>query len=410
MDRFLSIVDELHQVEISLKKFSKFKPETKKAKTNKLLAFKQECKEILEHKELSEEVRSILITKYKNIRETVHHCIKILKGKNPESEEYIEEQEVVEEEESGSVESLDSDSEGESSTMATLDLSLALKIVDKFSGDSLELGHFLETVDLLKAYSQGVAEANILVFLKTRLVGPAHGSIEGATTVDRAKQLLTQKFAVQLTPTACEAELKQARQKQKSITEFGKEVEQLAAKLATAYVSNGTFANESAASAIVQPVATSAFTAGLNNSQTAFFVKARNPQNLNRAISDALEVLPTRGEEVNFYGSPRDWRSSRSRGYNARGRVANYQNFRGTFRGRYNNPNQNNNNNNYQYQRGNGAGRGRRGQDQRQQNNRDDENPNNNNNRRRNANVAEEPQQAQQQQHREEANVGEFFR
>lgn len=91
-----------------------------------------------------------------------------------------------------------------------LELGIALKVVEKFSGESLELGHFLEILDLLKAYSAEVPEAEILIFLKTRLVGAAHGAIEGAATLEAAKQALRTKFAVKLTPTACEAELKLA--------------------------------------------------------------------------------------------------------------------------------------------------------------------------------------------------------
>ncbi|XP_062713411.1 uncharacterized protein LOC134290317 [Aedes albopictus] len=49
-----------------------------------------------------------------------------------------------------------------------LDLSIALKVVERFEGESLQLEHFIETLDLLKAYSEDVPEATILAFLKTR--------------------------------------------------------------------------------------------------------------------------------------------------------------------------------------------------------------------------------------------------
>lgn len=158
-----------------------------------------------------------------------------------------------------------------------LDLSIALEVVEKFDGDSLQLGHFIETLDLLKTYSEDAPEAAILVFLKTRLVGSAHGAIEGATTLQAAKQALRDKFAIKLTPTACEAELKLAMQKKLTITEYGKQVQQLAARLATAHVSTKTFPNKAAADAIVRPAAINAFISGLSNPQTAFFVRARNP-------------------------------------------------------------------------------------------------------------------------------------
>lgn len=88
--------------------------------------------------------------------------------------------------------------------------------------------------------------------------------------------------------------------------EFRKPVEQLAAKLATAHISANTFQNETAAAAIVQPIAMSAFVA-LNSTQTAFYVKARNPSSLNKAFSDALEVVPKKrcSHLLTFYRRPK---------------------------------------------------------------------------------------------------------
>lgn len=86
-----------------------------------------------------------------------------------------------------------------------LDLSIALKVVERFDGESLQLGHFIETLGLLKAYSEDVPKATILAFLKTRLIGSAHGAIEGVTTLDAAKKAFKTNLR-----TACEAELKLA--------------------------------------------------------------------------------------------------------------------------------------------------------------------------------------------------------
>lgn len=44
-------------------------------------------------------------------------------------------------------------------------------------------------MDLLKDYYDGVSEADLLKFLKTRLVGPAHGIINNATVLADAKTL-----------------------------------------------------------------------------------------------------------------------------------------------------------------------------------------------------------------------------
>ena len=42
MEKFLKIENDIKQFEISLKKFSRFKPETRKTKINKLLELKEE--------------------------------------------------------------------------------------------------------------------------------------------------------------------------------------------------------------------------------------------------------------------------------------------------------------------------------------------------------------------------------
>lgn len=267
-----------------------------------------------------------------------------------------------------------------------LDLGLALKLVAKFEGESLQLGNFLETVDLLKEYSEGVSDGEMIKFLKTRLVGPAHGTIESAATLTEAKKAIIDKFAVKLTPTACEAELKLASQKKLTITEFGKEVEQLAARLASAHVSTKTFPNEAAADAIVQPAAISAFIGGLNNQNTAFFVKARNPMTLNKAISDALEVLPEKREEAHWYQAGPSWISGRGRGRGGnfsrgfRGRYSSQNRNNGQNYGNNNNNNNNNHNGNYQ-QRGTNRGRGGRGHFRGNNNHSNNNNNGNNNNR-----------------------------
>lgn len=127
--------------------------------------------------------------------------------------------------------------------------------------------------------------------MKTWLIGSVHGTIEGATTVVEAKRKLIDKFSVRLAPTACEAD----RAKRAIYHKIRKNDRTTYRK---AYMSSKTFTSEVAADAIVQPVAINAFISGLNNNQIAFFVKARNPPNLNRAISDALEVVPINKEVV----------------------------------------------------------------------------------------------------------------
>lgn len=258
---------------------------------------------------------------------------------------------------------------------AKLDLSLALKLVKPFDGSVTQLTSYMESVELLSEYSEGVPEASILKFLKTTLTGAAHGSIDGATTVRGAFEALRTKFAIKITPKAVENEMSSKKQLQKTISEFGAEIDGLAAKLAAAHVSAGTFASEAAAANIVDPIAVQAFVDGLKDPSTKFFLKARNPPNLNKAISDALECAPTtyqKPDETTLwcsfqhhnhrgYSSYRGKQNSRGQGFH-RGRGPPRGSYRG--RGSYQNYNTHYNSgyhNNYSQNagyRGNGRGRG----------------------------------------------------
>ena len=98
--------------------------------------------------------------------------------------------------------------------------------------------------------------------------------------------------------SAVENEMKSTKQGAKSVTDFGLLIENLSVKLAASHVSKGTFSTESAAANIVQPVAVRSFIDGLENPTTKFFLKARNPQTLTQAISDALECSEPETEQM----------------------------------------------------------------------------------------------------------------
>lgn len=102
----------------------------------------------------------------------------------------------------------------------------------------------------------------------------------------------------------------------------------MASKLAAAYVSQGTYASESAASNLVETVAVRAFVDGLKDPTTQFLLKARNPTTLNKAISDALECGPglQKTNEMTL------WFNNSNRGYY---RGCGYQRGRGNSRGNY---------------------------------------------------------------------------
>lgn len=64
-----------------------------------------------------------------------------------------------------------------------LDLSLALKVVQPFDGTVTKLTSYIEGVELLQDYSEGVPEDKLIKFMKTNLVGAAHGAIDNSATV-----------------------------------------------------------------------------------------------------------------------------------------------------------------------------------------------------------------------------------
>lgn len=450
MDKFFEIQDAIIKLHQNLKKFKTFKSSTRKSKISELLRLKEELKTIIQRKTIDQETRSVLTGRYNQLRIKVKEGISILKGKTLEDttfhdteetegneEEDVEEQEDEEdqdveetnEEESEEDESdYSTDSIPEKEMPPKLDLGLALKVVHPFDGAVTNLTAYIESVELLQDYAEGVPEADILKFMRTTLKGAAHGAIENCATIALAKQALKQKFAIRVTPRAVENELNAKKQHNKSISDFGAEIEQLSAKLAAAHVSTGTFASEAAAVNIVEPMAVQAFANGLRDPATQFFLRARNPTTLNKAISDALECQANpsaenkmdsmmalwcshRGQNYrqNYRGHNNTWRgrgSERGRGfsrgnrgnYRGRGNYQQYNENRGNYRGRgnyhqynENKPQQNNGNNTYNNRRG-------------------QYNPHQANMAER---VSEEPRQQtsqQQQPRQEEANLIDLFR
>lgn len=400
MDTFFKQGDKLNSLLNNLKKNSKITPQGKTKKEELIAGILSNLKLIISETK-NKEVKQHLKHRYLKLKGVANQCYKILKSTEtpPEleltlaSEEVIEEEckQEEEEEEEDSIEEeaneTEEEEEEEDFAMAPkLDISLALKLVEKFNGTPERLTILFEQITLLREYSEGVSDEDVLKFLKTRLDGPAHGAINSATTIEEAKQLLKGKFQVRFSPSAIEAEMAILKQDKKTISEYGQVMSELAAKLAAAHVSKGTFPDEAAADAIVQPTAVKAFMNGLKNQTTQFFLTARNPETLTKAISDALEVTKPDEETalwLNNFTSGNNYRGrgyrGRSRGYhrgrgNYRGRGS-YQNYNnGSYRGRggyqnnnhnyRNNGNNNNNNNNNNNQERNNRGNNNRGRRQ----------------------------------------------
>ena len=291
---------------------------------------------------------------------------------------------------------------------ARIDLNLAIKIIDRYDGEPTKLPNFIENIDLLISHSVNVPVNDIINFIKTRLIGTAHGAINDAVTIDEVKTKLRQKFSVKLTPRAIQNEMNAMKQGKKTISEYGDQIAELTVKLAAAHVSQGTFQDEASADAIVQPIAVHAFTTGLRDKQSSFFVTARNPQTLSRAISDALEVTSTSESTENVFWMNNKYQ--RNRTYNQS--SANFR-YNGNYRRYHDNQRDQN------YQRGQvdyrGRGNSRRGQSRGWRGRNNSLNQPNNERNRGNVNVAEtsaaQPnQQPTQQVNNQEVNHIDLFR
>lgn len=331
MDRFFILQDTIHRLYNNLKKQSLYTESTRNLKIQELLAANKELKQIV-FEEKSEVYRVSLANRYKSLKELIDNCLEILKApptKNSPSEDCVSAEEDILNKTLVEVKDFtDQLDEKTDYKMTTLDLSLALKIVDKFDGNQSRITEFLYSIDFLAKQFKDVPEVDLLSFLKIRLTGPAHGSINQAISIASAKETLKAKFGVKISPQAIQNEMMGLAQRNSSISEFGEEVAKLANKLAAAYVSQGTFEDEAAASDIVQPIAVHAFTAGLKEPQASFFVKARNPTLLNKAISDALECSTT-ASYLNRDTMTAMWSSHQNYAHSYRG-------SRGRQRGSYN--------------------------------------------------------------------------
>ena len=194
-----------------------------------MLQYKEKLELLIDKTSLSEDVQHSLTQKFKTLKERIHECIKILKGKpleekspadlsTPEEKDRVssseeeEKEEASEEENFSSLESLDSKSEDEIPKMAPkLDIGLALKLVKPFDGNVTVLTSYIESVELLFDYVEDVPGVDILKFLRTTLEGAAHGTIDGADSTEMTFNALRQKFAIKITPKAVENEMNYKR-------------------------------------------------------------------------------------------------------------------------------------------------------------------------------------------------------
>lgn len=274
------------------------------------------------------------------------------------------------------------------STMASFDLKSASALIPVMTGEEDVTRQIIDGIELYASLLSAEARKVLTAFvLKTRLNSTAKlklkSSYESNTALiaDIKKFLLPPKSA-----TALAAKLAIQKQGNKSVQEFGNEIEVLLTNLTLAQTGENSGDNP-AIHAINEKNAICVFANGLKSQEMRTIVKARDYSSLREAIQGALdEEKPPKEENVNLA----------TKGHNSKGKN---RGFRGNNRGRKNQGNWRNNDNsnhsnnsNSNSNRGHGSrrGRGSRNGNSRNGNNNSRNNNNSQNQSSQNVNVAQE--------------------
>lgn len=266
-------------------------------------------------------------------------------------------------EESNSGSESDSDWK-EFDTMAVFDLKTAANLLPVMNDDELVTLQLIDSIELYESMLKDGDKIHLVNFvLKTRLSYGAKLRMSASyTTVtsmvtDMRKHLLTRK-----SDTALQTRLQNARQNNRSISDFGEEIERLFADLTIAQA-DGDLKKYEVLKPINERTAIKRFSDGLRDHRLSTIIAARNFTSLKDAIRSALD------EEVTSPAPPVLQYHQRGRS-NVRGRGA--RGNRGYYhRGRNSQPQthnyrQNSHTGNYNTFRGTRYMRGTRGTNMRQ--------------------------------------------
>ncbi|XP_073949000.1 uncharacterized protein [Choristoneura fumiferana] len=170
------------------------------------------------------------------------------------------------------------------------DLKTAVSLLPTMTGDENVTKQLISSIEMYDTMLKDSAKTTLINFiLKTRLSENAKVRLSTSySTVtslisDMRKHLLSQK-----SDTALQAQLLRARQDNKSIEEFGNQIETLFSEL-TISQSNGESTKFEILKPINEKLAIKRFSDGLRNSRLSTIVAARNYNSLKDAIRGAID-------------------------------------------------------------------------------------------------------------------------
>lgn len=276
--------------------------------------------------------------------EEIGKCLEVNKGNNSLNSEKVQTESPLTE--VGKISESDNMSE-------KFELKTATSLLPKLDGTEESVQALIDAIEMYSEMIDAQGKALLTTFvLKTRLNSSAKLKLKATyqtpelLVVDIKKFLLTKK-----SPTALVTKLHNARQNNRSIENFGKEVEELFVQLTIAQADGNS--NPDAYTILQETneqIAINSFANGLKNPELKTIVKARNYKKLNEAIRAALDEEKGSHNGENLFNYKHSNNKGKRNFNKNNNRNTNFQNYR-----RENNNGQNirssghaNNNNNNQ--------------------------------------------------------------
>lgn len=253
--------------------------------------------------------------------------------------------------------------EDTTSTMEKFELKTAIALLPILTGDEDITKRLISNIEMYDAMIDDAGKKQLIQFvLKSRLSESA--KLRMRANYSSVTELLSDMRTILLpkkSDTAIQSKLQHARQNERSIEEYGKELEQLFVDLTITQANGDTNAYQ-----ILKPVneriAIKRFSDGLRNSRLSTIIAARNYNTLKDAIQGAIDEMISSGREdrvMSFYckrgrssryqrasyhnnlnrGAPKKFSNSqyhnnRGRGYNYGSDGARYFSSPSNYRGR----------------------------------------------------------------------------
>jgi len=230
-------------------------------------------------------------------------------------------------------------------TMTTIEfLAIAAKLLPEFDGKSENLNKFLTALDLIDSIKE-THESVAVNLIKTKLSGNASNIITTENTISQIKNFLIQKIKGDSTQVVM-SKLLNIKQASKTPIDYAKDIEELAQKLKTAYISDGVPPN--VAEKYSTDTAIKAITKNATSDKAKLLMQASQYNSLNEAVAKFVELSADTENTVSIRYMRNQPQSHYRQGYRGRGRRNN--NYNNSNQNRYNsnrNRNRNSNSSNY---------------------------------------------------------------